>query len=321
MPLQFDPEYWQALEPFIPLMSNRPKLVLQDIPSSRKSREAAISFLLSKLPVQEDVACTVHHAVAPDGHQIPIYGFTKKESRPEPGPAVLFFHGGGMITGSSQLYSKPVARLVSETSIPFFSVDYRLAPEHNGLTLVQDCYTALLWLNQHAGEHNIDPERIAVYGESAGGGLAAGVALMARDKNLQPPLAKQILIYPMLDDRNSSGNEAIEPFAVWKTEDNVTAWTAVLGDKAGNPNADVSPYLAPARANSLKGLPPTYLDVGELDIFRDETVSYAMRLMAENVSTELHVYSGLPHGFELIGKDISATKRAHENRTQALLKL
>ncbi|RSL99258.1 hypothetical protein CDV31_012267 [Fusarium ambrosium] len=321
MPLQFDPEYLQALEPLIPLMSNRPKLVLQDIPSSRKSREASISLLLSKLPVQEDVTCTVHHAVAPDGHRVPVYGFTKKGSQSEPGPAVLFCHGGGMITGSAQLYSNPVARLVSETSIPFFSVDYRLAPEHNGLTLVQDCYSVLLWLNQHSTEHNIDPARIAVYGESAGGGLAAGVVLMARDKNLQPPLAKQVLIYPMLDDRNSAGNEAIEPFAAWKTEDNITAWTAVLGDKAGDPNADVSPYSAPARAYSLEGLPPTYLDVGGLDIFRDETVAYAMRLMAENITTELHVYSGLPHGFELIGKDISATARAHENRIKTLLKL
>lgn len=221
--------------------------------------------------------------------------------------------------GSVQMFAKPLARLVSETSVSIFSVDYRLAPENTGTIPVEDCFASLIWLQQNAQKHNIDPARIALFGESAGGGLAAGVTLMARDRNIQPPIAKQILIYPMLDDRNMTGNEAIEPLAFWKTQDNIVAWTALLGDKAGKPDADVSPYTAPARAERLAGVPPAYIDVGSLDIFRDESIAYATRLLAEDVSTELHVYPGVPHAFEPIAPNISIAKRAYENRLMALL--
>ena len=200
------------------------------------------------------------------------------------------------------------------------SVEYRLAPEHPGTTLVDDCYAGLVWLSQNAQKFNIDPTRIAVMGESAGGGIAAGVALMARDKNLQPPLAKQILIYPMLDDRNLIPNEALEALPlVWTNADNITGWTALLGDKAGKPDADVSPYCAPSRVKSVVGLPPTYIDVGGLDLFRDEDLLYAQRLAAENINTEFHLYPGLPHGFELFATSIDASKRANENRQKAIL--
>jgi acetyl esterase/lipase len=321
MPLQFDPEYYKAFEPLIPLLANRPELTVQDIQPSRKGREAGIAALHARLPESPDVEQAVYHCEATDGYQIPVHGFTKKDARPGtgPGPAILHFHGGGMILGSAELYAKPLACLVSDTSIPIFSVNYRLAPEHNGTTLVEDCYAALVWLSRNAQTHNIDPARIAVFGESAGGGLAAGVALIARDRNLQPPLAKQILVYPMLDDRNLVANEATEPFAFWKHKDNATAWAAVLGEAAGSPDADVSPYAAPARAASVADLPPTYIDVGEFDIFRDENLAYATRLLAQNISTEFHLYPGLPHAFELIAPNISATKKAYENRVKAML--
>ncbi|KAM0812651.1 putative Alpha/Beta hydrolase protein [Seiridium cardinale] len=123
----------------------------------------------------------------------------------------------------------------------------------------------------------------------------------------------------MLDDRNMTANEVLEPLAFWKTADNVAAWTAVLGEeKAGKPGADVSPYVAPARAKSVAGLPSAYIDVGGLDIFRDEDIMYATRLLAEDIETELHVYPGVPHAFELVAPDISVTKRAFENRLKAM---
>jgi acetyl esterase/lipase len=319
MPLQFDPEYFEHFEPLIPLLSNRPKVTVQEIPASRKAREAGLSAFLEKLPDSPDVEQAIYHVEAADGYQISVHGFVKKGTHSEPGPAILHYHGGGMTIGTAQQYAKPLARLVSETSIPIFSVNYRLAPEYTGTTLVEDCYAALVWLNQNAQKHDVDPARIAVFGESAGGGLAAGVTLIARDRNLQPPLAKQILVYPMIDDRNMTTNEAVEPFAFFKTADNITSWTALLGDKAGKPDADVSPYSAPARAKSLAGLPPAYIDVGELDIFRNEDIAYATRLLAENISTEFHLYPGLPHAFELIAPNISATKRAYENRLKAML--
>lgn len=154
--------------------------------------------------------------------------------------------------------------------------------------------------------------------ESAGGGLATGTALIARDRNLQPPLAKQILIYPMLDDRNNVGNIAVAPFTTFTIADNITGWQAVLGARAGEPEAYISPYEVPARSNDLAGLPSTYIDVGELDIFRDEDIAFATRLFSHNVPTELHVYPGLPHAFEAIAPQIPATQHAMSNRRRAM---
>lgn len=318
MPLQHDPEFLQVIEPLIASLPKIPKLRLQDIQAGREGREAGLRAFQEKIPVSPDVEQTIYHVPAADGYQIPVYRFTKAGTGAKPGPAIVHYHGGGMVMGSAQLYARHLASLVSETSVPIFSVNYRLAPEYNGTTLVEDCYAAFIWLRHNADEQHVDPARIAVFGESAGGGLAAGVALMARDNELQPPLAKQILIYPMLDDR-SSASEALDALAIWKTEDNRTAWTAVLGEKAGDPDADVSPYAAPARAVSLAGLPPAYIDIGTLDIFCDENVAYAARLLRENITTELHVYPGLPHGFVMIAPNISASKRAHDNRIKAML--
>ncbi|GAB7356559.1 hypothetical protein MBLNU459_g7294t1 [Dothideomycetes sp. NU459] len=319
MSLQFDPEAAAALEAVVPLLAARPKLSVAELPGNRERRNAGMTAFFKHLQDIPEVEQTLYHVEAADGYQIPVHGFTKHDARQSPGPAIVHYHGGGMTVGSVEIYAKHLKRLVRETSIPIFSTDYRLAPEHNGTTPVEDCYAALAWLNQNAQEHNVDPARIAIYGDSAGGGMAAGVALIARDRNLQPPLAKQILVYPMIDDRNLTANPALEPFATWSTEDNILGWTALLGDKAGKANADISPYAAPSRAKNLAGLPPTYIDVGAFDIFRDENISYATRLVAANVETELHLYPGLPHAFEMISPNISQSKRADGNRLRAMM--
>lgn len=324
MPLQYSAEFFKVLEPLLPALQSRPKPATHDIVSRRKNHDF-IDKLLQLLPDAPNVEESVHHVQAADGYQIAVHAFfLKKEDRSQlPSPpttaAVLHCHGGGMIMGSVPEFRKGLRHQVARTGLPFFSVDYRLAPEHTGTGLVDDCYQGLVWLVEHATEFNVDPRRIAVMGESAGGGIAAGVALKARDEGLQPPLAKQVLVYPMLDDRNNKPIEAIEPLAFWKVSDNITGWSALLGrDKAGDPDADVSEYAAPARAKNLSRLPPTYIDVGGLDIFRDESLEYARRLVAEDVEVEFHLYPGVPHAFDILALDASVTKRAYENRYQAL---
>lgn len=316
MPFHFDPEYAQAIEPLIPLISKRGDLTIQEIAAGRKARERGIANFFSPLPDAQDVNQTVYQINAPDGYQVTVRAFTNTRitaSNHLPGPAIVHYHGGGMILGSAELHAKPLALLVSETGIPIFSVNYRLAPEYTGATIVEDCYAALTWLHDNAGAHRVDPARIAVFGESAGGGLAASVTLLARDRGLHPPIAKQILVYPMLDDRTRTPNEEVEPLAFWKTKDNATAWDAMLG------RGVATPYMAPARVESLKGLPPAYIDVGELDIFRGECMVYATRLLDANISTELHVYPGLPHAFEMVAPFISWTLIAQRNRVKAML--
>ncbi|KIW90847.1 uncharacterized protein Z519_08630 [Cladophialophora bantiana CBS 173.52] len=320
MALKYDPEYFKAFEPMIPMLAARPKPAVHDIEGRRKGFEAAISLLTGSLPESPDVEQKEHIITTPAGVTLPVYSFIKKGASKTPGPAILHCHGGGMILGSVAMVAQGIAWEVQQTGVPIFSVEYRLAPESQGENLVEDCYAGLVWLSQNASKFNVDPARIAVFGESAGGGLAAGVALMARDKGLSPPLAKQILIYPMIDDRNLVPNEQLEPFAFWKTEDNITGWTALLGaDKVGKHDVDVSQYCVPARAKSVANLPPTYIDIGGLDIFRDEDIEYAKRIAMEDIEVEFHLYPGVPHAFEIIAPNATVTKRAWEHRLKAMM--
>jgi acetyl esterase/lipase len=195
------------------------------------------------------------------------------------------------------------------------SVDYRRAPEDPHPAPVEDCFAALRWLADHARELGADAGRIAVMGDSGGGGLAAAVALLARDRG-GPALARQVLVYPMLDDRTTTPDPLLVPFMTWTYDDNLTGWGALLGSAAGD--ADVPPYAAPARAKDLAGLPAAYVDVGELDIFRDEDVEYARRLGAAGVAIELHVHPGAPHGFDQMGPQFAVTRRARADRVRVL---
>ncbi|KAH0848512.1 hypothetical protein AYO21_08510 [Fonsecaea monophora] len=319
MSLKYDAEFFKFFEPIIPMLAARPKPAVHDVEARRKGFEAALVLFRGALPESPDVEQKEHSFTTPAGVALSVTSFIKKgTSAGTPGPAIVHFHGGGMILGSVAMSAPSNAWQVTQTGVPIFSVEYRLAPETQGTSLVEDCYAGLVWVSQNAASFNVDPARLAVFGESAGGGLAAGVALMARDKGLSPPLAKQILIYPMLDDRNLTANERIAPFAFWRNEDNITGWTALLGDKAGKHDADVPHYCAPARAKSVAGLPPTYIDVGGLDIFRDEDIEYAKRLALEDIEVEFHLYPGVPHAFELFAPNATVTKRAFEHRLKSM---
>jgi acetyl esterase/lipase len=190
--------------------------------------------------------------------------------------------------------------------------------------MAEDAFAGLTWLHAHATELHVDTSRIGIMGDSGGGCVAAGTALLARDRGLTPALAKQILIYPMLDDRNVTPDTSLLPFMVWSYEDNLTAWAAVLGKPlealtAGTVGDDqVSPYTAPARLTDAANLPPTFIEVGNLDIFRDEDIEYARKLALANVTTELHVRAGCPHGWEGIAPEAKVTQVSRLDRIKAL---
>lgn len=277
--------------------------------------EAELAAIDAGKPEHPSVTRTDLHAVSYDGAEVAARWYAPERQDPTGrGPAAVYLHGGGMVSGSVDLFDRLVAGYAADSRVPLLSVDYRRAPEHPHPTPVEDAYAGLVRLAAHADELGVDPARIAVMGESTGGGLAAGVTLLARERGL--PVSKQILVYPMLDDRTTEPDPALLPFAVWTYDDNWTGWHALLGDAAGGP--DVPAYAAPARANDLSGLPDAYVEVGELDIFRDEAVSYARRLAAAGSSTELHVHPGCPHAFDHLAPDIDVVARARADRLRAL---
>ncbi|KRB81073.1 arylesterase [Sphingomonas sp. Root710] len=217
-------------------------------------------------------------------------------------PVLLHIHGGGMVMGSARHLPDGLSTLAARLGVVVASVEYRLAPETPFPGPQEDCYAALLWLAGKAAELGIDPKRIAIIGESAGGGLAAAVAQMARDRN-GPELAAQILAYPMIDHR--VGGEA-DPWRnrytgefIWTRENNQFGWEALRGSYGMND--DRKGWFSPSLAVDLTGLPPTWIGVGSLDLFIDENLDYARRLIDAGVPLELHVYPGAVHGFDLLG--------------------
>lgn len=209
---------------------------------------------------------------------------------------LYFIHGGGMIFGDPRGGGfLGMLNHAGELGLALVSVDYRLAPETRHPGPVEDCYAGLAWTVANAAELGADPARVIIGGVSAGGGLAAAVALLARDRG-GPALLGQLLVCPMLDDRNETPSaRQMAGLGVWDRAANEVGWTALLGDARGGP--DVSPYAAPARADDLSGLPPAFIDVGSAETFRDEDVAYATRIWQAGGAAELHVWPGGFHGF------------------------
>lgn len=220
--------------------------------------------------------------------------------RPETGSSgagILLLHSGGMMFGDRFSGSDQALRWVERFGAVLLTIDYRLAPEHPDPVPFEDCYASLEWFASRASGLGVRADRIVVAGASAGGGLAAGVALAARDRS-GPRLCGQLLDYPMLDDRGQTlSTRAFDGIGVWDRVSNETGWRALLGDRVGGP--EVSAYAAPARAQDLRGLPPAFIDVGTAEIFRDEAVDYARRLWEAGVSAELHVWPGAFHACDI----------------------
>ena len=256
---------------------------------------------MSGLPAMPEVSAETHELTTADGHGLKLRWYKRAGS--SPGSAVVYLHGGAMLAGSVDLYDPLVRMYVDWTGVPFLAVDYRLAPEFPAGTSAMDALCGLQWLLERSPELGVDPRRIAVMGDSAGGGVAAAVAVLARDNGIG--LAKQILLYPMLDDRNTVPDPHLSASpTMFSYPFNLTAWSAVLGEAMGTDA--VPPTAAPARNTDFTDLAPAYIEVGEMDIFRDEDVAYAQALWRSGVSTELHVHPGFPHAFDvlLIGDEL-----------------
>lgn len=220
--------------------------------------------------------------------------------RADPAPCLVYFHGGGFIAGDLDTEDVRCVRFAKDAGCVIVSVDYRLAPGHPFPAAVDDCYAALLWTASMAEQLRIDATRLGVGGPSAGGALAAAVALMARDRG-RPPLAFQLLVYPCLDDRAQTVSMGFVGTPIVDGTSIAWLWNSYLGED----RSDVSPYAAPARAEELAGLPATYMMTAELDPLRDEGIEYALRLLHAGVSVELHQFAGAFHGFDLLPTAIS----------------
>lgn len=275
-------------------------------------REAVASLAQGKFPARAPDSVSAPPSVqrmvpgppgAPDVRVHVINGGPANASR----PAILHMHGGGYTMGTATP-SAQLRSLAAALDCVIVTADYRLAPGTPYPGSLEDNYAALKWLHRHAGEVGADPARIAVMGESAGGGHAAMLALAARDRR-EVPLIYQVLIYPMLDDRTGSTRQMPPHIGtlVWTAHANRQGWTALLGKPAGA--ADVPNGAVPARAANLAGLPPAYIAVGDLDLFVDEDIAYAQRLIAAGVSVELSVIAGAFHGFDVVVPDAPLSKR------------
>ena len=313
MSFTLDPEIGSALAALFAQAGDVEPPAVGDVASRRQNVEVLQTAIHALLPMPDDVSMTDYETTTDDGASLLLRWYAKDGSAP--GSTVLYLHGGGMIVSNVAIYDGPVARYVSATGVPFLSVEYRYAPEHPAPTPVTDSYAGLRWLVAHAEELGVDPTRIAIMGDSGGGGVAASLAIYARDQG-GPAIAQQILVYPMLDDRNTVPDPELVPFATWTYDDNATGWGALLGDAVGGP--DVSPYAAAARLEDFSGLPPTYIDVGELDIFRDEDLAYAQRLLAAGVSAELHLHPAVPHAPEALVPHSKVAQRMAMDRHRVI---
>lgn len=230
-------------------------------------------------------------------------------------PAIYHIHGGGYVLGAAKELAAIHRQLVDRLQCVLVSVDYRLAPETRHPGPVEDCYAGLAYVFAHASELGIDPVRIGVMGESAGGGLAAALALLARDRG-EYRLAFQHLTYPMIDDRTCTREP--HPYTgefIWNAINNRFGWSALLGEEPGGEG--VSPYAAAARAADLAGLPPTYVSTGALDLFLEEDIEYVRRLLRAGVPTEFHIYPGGFHGFDIM-PGAAVAEQAQRDRVAAL---
>jgi acetyl esterase/lipase len=306
-PPPFDAELLPAIEAMAEMGS--PAFTLEAIPEIRRLPSRFPEPTLEDLRRGGAFEVTQQLVPGPAGAPDVSLLICRPTAAQAPVPCLYFIHGGGMMLGNNRSGGMPGALdHAQKLGATVVSVEYRLAPQTPHPGPVEDCYAGLTWTLEHAEELGIDPERLIVGGASAGGGLAAAVALLARDRGA-PSLRGQLLLCPMLDDRNETpSSHQMTGLGIWDRGANEVGWTALLGDARGGP--DVSPYAAPARASDLSGLPPAFIDVGSAETFRDEDVAYASRIWQAGGDAELHVWPGGFHGFTGMVPDAALSKAA-----------
>jgi acetyl esterase len=268
------------------------KLALAAIP------DPAPDIMSVKQTIETTDGCTDIYIYQPEG--------------PNRSRAILWFHGGGYVMGTGDdLLGKLLAAVIGCTVV---SVDYRLAPEHPYPAGVEDGFAALKWLRKNAISLGIDENGIAIGGASAGGGLAAGVTLLNRD-SCEPMPVFQFLMYPMLDNLHDTESGRIADYPIWSRATSLNAWEMYLG---GRPGAHAAPYASPSRADKLSGLPPTYLCVGDVDLFRDENIAFMQKLIADGSPGEFEVYPGVYHAAEFQYPDAAVSRRMYSDMIEKL---
>ena len=306
---RFDPE----LAPLAPLI---PTFDLDDVPAARAQLAELVAAFADEV---DTTGLSIEDRRAPgadgtpDGAPDVLVRVYQPVDAPPAHPCVLYLHGGGFVLGSVDTEHAAAVDLARSLGVTVASVEYRLAPEHPFPAGLEDCYAALVWLRDAAAALDVDPARIAVFGRSAGAGLAAALALLTRDRR-GPALCFQGLAIPELDDRLTTPSmTTFVDTPLWNRRLAEASWRHYLGDD----RSEVSPYAAPARATDLAGLPPAYVSVMELDPLRDEGIAYASALLGAGVSVELHCFPGTFHGSTVI-RDAAVSRRCLREELDAL---
>lgn len=308
---RIDPESLEGLKILLGVMPGGLNGIAEIGPRRQKLADVLAAMTASIEP-NPNVTMEDRTVPGPEGApDVPVRIYRKKGA-PSPAPGVFYIHGGGMIMGDLSMGELSVVRMCDVTGATFVSVDYRLAPEHPYPAAMEDCYAALSWMAANRGDLGIRDGGLAIVGGSAGGGLTIATSLLARDRG-GPEIGFQMPFYPMIDDRNETpSSHEITDIGIWDRAGNIEAWRWYLGGRPADG------YAAPARMADLSGLPPTYMDVGTLDLFRDENITFAQRLVQAGVPVEFHLWPGAYHASETFAPGAALSRQMWECRLAAL---
>jgi acetyl esterase/lipase len=304
-----DPESRQTLDQLLAVLPGG----FNAIPDIVARREAAAQLLAAvEVPPNPNVSHEDRTVPGPEGAPDISVRIYRPVNASGTLPGVYFIHGGGMILGNVEGENAVAEQVCEQVGAVVVSVEYRLAPEDPHPAQCEDCYAGLAWMARNAAELGFDPARLAVYGGSAGGGLTIAMVLLARDRGF-PAIRFQMPIYPMIDHTNeTASSHEITDIGVWDRKANIEAWDWYLG--GGKPDQ----YAAPVLVEDLSGLPPAFIDVGTVDLFRDEDIAFANRLMQAGVPCELHVNPGAYHASEVLAPQAGLSAQIWERRFDAL---
>ena len=306
-----DPELRAALDELLEMFPGG-VYAIEDLAERRRIEAGHAAELVEAVKATQTCSTEDIAVPGPAGcAEVPVRVYRPRRPRPA-SPAVFFIHGGGMQVGDLDYEHTTAVQICEELGALVVSTDYRKAPEHPHPAPVDDCYAALSWMSNNATSLDFDPGRVAIFGGSAGGNLALATALKARDL-AGPALCYVMALYPMVDHRNATPSaHEVTAVGAWDRRTNVEAWEWFLAGQVADG------YAAPLHADDLAGLPPTFIDVGTVDVFRDEDLAIAQRLLAAGVSTELHVYPGVYHAAEHYAPDAEAARHMWTVRFRAL---